>query len=354
MSQKTKTIFILAATIVGLLLLGLVTAFASPEGISTLGDFVWFDENGNGIKDESPEWGDSGIDGVLVNLYLDDGSTQGAFDPGDTLTKSMVTGDNPGTQDVEHGWYDFTELGTPLGWWVEIADSNFEHGGALEGYEYTGDQGPNPYNGPEPRFVFLSDALTDYNDADFGYTLKNKVSLGNLVWHDPDNDGQYEPGDNEQGINGIQVLLYKDANGNGIPEPDAADGSAIKTTTTAHMTLDGVAHDGIYQFLDLTPSVPGDARTNYFVAVRVSDLTAQGYSYSSTGYSASPRDNDDADDGYPLSASGLQTSSDAPQSIAGSNYVVSSPFALTTGGQSSSLPPPIGAMPWVTQIQALI
>ena len=337
MSRKTKTILILAVTIVGLLLLGLVTAFASPGGISTLGDFVWFDENGNGIKDEGPEWGDSGIDGVLVNLYLDDGTVQGAFDPDDTLTKSMNTGDNPGTTGTEHGWYDFTELGTPLGWWVEIPDSNFDHGGPLEGYEYTGDNASNAYNGPEPRFVYLADTLTNYDDADFGYTLKDTVSLGNLVWHDPDNDGKYEPGDGEQGINGIQVLLYRDANGNGIPEPDAADGSAIKTTTTAQMTLDGELHDGIYQFLDLTPSTPGDATTNYFVAVRVSDLTAQGYSYSSTGYSANPLDNEDADDGYPLDTTSLQTTSADPQSITASTYVVSDPFTLTKGGQNASI-----------------
>ncbi|HEY53886.1 MAG TPA: hypothetical protein G4N94_10555 [Caldilineae bacterium] len=135
----------------GLLAAGL-TVFASPGGVSTLGDFVWFDENGNGVKDESPEWGNSGIDGVLVNLYLDD--ADGVFEPGtdDTLTKQMTTGDNPGTTEVERGWYDFTEIGDHLGWWVEIPDSNFDHGGPLEGYEYTGNNASNAYNGPEPRY----------------------------------------------------------------------------------------------------------------------------------------------------------------------------------------------------------
>jgi hypothetical protein len=167
--------------------------------------------------------------------------------------------------------------------------------------------------------------------------LKNIVAIGNLVWYDPDNDGKYEPGDGEQGINGIQVLLYRDANGNGIPEPDAADGSAIKTTTTAQMTLDGELHDGIYQFLDLTPSTPGDPTTNYFVAVLSSDLIAQGYGYSSTGYSSQPLSNEDTDDGYPLNTTGLQASSYGPQSIAASTYVVSNPFVVTKGGQNASI-----------------
>ncbi len=337
MSRKQFSL-IMALAIVGLIVVGLATAFASPGGISTLGDFVWFDENGNGIKDEGPEWGDSGIDNVRVNLYLDDGD--GVFEPGtdDSLQKTMLTGDNPGTTEVEHGWYDFTQLGNRLGWWVEIPDSNFDPGGPLEGYEYTGNNAGNVYNGPEPRYVYLSDTLTDYNDADFSYTLKNIVSVGNLVWFDPDNDGVYEPNDGETGINDISVYLFKDANGNGIPEPGGADGSAVATTRTASATYDNVSHDGIYQFLDLTPSAPGDPTTNYFVALSSADLVAKGYSASSTGSSASPLDNEDHDDGYPLSNTLLDiTGSNRPESISASTYVVSKPFPLYKGAQSQSM-----------------
>ncbi len=309
MSRTTKTTIIITVALVSLLLTGLLTVFASPGGVSTLGDFVWYDENGNGAKDEGPEWGESGIDGVLVNLYLDDGTQQGVFDPDDTLTKQMTTGDNPGTTDVEHGWYDFTELGAPLGWWVEIADSNFEHGGALEGYEYTGENASNAYNGPEPRFVYLSDTLTDYNDADFGYTLKNIVAIGNLVWDDANGNSIVDAG--EPGIGNITVKLYRDANGNGAPEPDGADGAAIMTTVTDA--------DGIYQFLDVTPSTPGDAATNYFVAVVSADLKNQGYKNSSQGGDHDPDVNDNADDGLPAG-----------------DYVISQPFAATKGGQSNT------------------
>ena len=276
MYRKTKTTLVLTITIIGLLLTGLITVFASPGGVSTLGDFVWFDENGNGVKDEGPEWGDSGIDGVLVNLYLDDGDA--VFEPGagDTLEKSMNTGDDSGTSGIEHGWYDFTEVGDHLGWWVEIADSNFDHGGPLEGYVYTGNNASNAYNGPEPRFVYIPDTLTDYNSADFGYTLKDVVAIGNLVWYDANSDSTHQAG--EDGIGDIIVKLYRDVNGNGVSEPDDdvdGDGAPIATTTTGD--------DGIYQFLDVTPSTAGDATTHYFVAVERGDVTTLGYTTSSAG-----------------------------------------------------------------------
>ena len=306
MTRKRKITLALATTIAALLFAGLMTVFA---GVSTVGDFVWFDENGNGVKDEGPEWGDSGIDGVLVNLYLDDGDV--VFEPGagDALEKSMTTGDNPGTTDVEHGWYDFTEVGDHLGWWVEIADSNFDHGGPLEGYEYTGDKGSNVYNGDEPRYVYIPDTLTDENNVDFAYTLKNIVAIGNLVWHDADGNSQYDAG--EAGIEGVTVKLYHDANGNGVPEPDGADGAAVATTTT-----DG---SGIYQFMDVTPSTAGDATTNYFVAVVTNDVKNKGYVNSSTGGNQNPDSNDNTDDGIPAG-----------------DYVVSQPFAATKGGQSNT------------------
>ena len=309
MSRKTKITLTLAVTIVGLLVLGLVTAFASPGGVSTLGDFVWFDENGNGVKDEGPEWGDSGIDGVLVNLYLDDGDV--VFEPGtdDALQKSMTTGDNGGTTDVEHGWYDFTEVGDHLGWWVEIADSNFNPGGPLEGYEYTGNNASNVYNGVEPRYVYIPDTLTDYNDADFAYTLKDIVAIGNLVWDDDNANSTFDGG--EAGIDGVTVMLYRDVDGDGVPEPDGDDSSAIMTTTTSG--------GGIYQFLNVTPSAANDPTTNYFVAVVSSDVKNLGYLSSSPGGDQNPDGGDNIDDGIP----------------AGS-YVVSQPFAATKGGQTDT------------------
>ena len=338
MTNKTKTVFTMTIAAVVLLTVGLLTVFA---GTNTLGDYVWFDENGDGIQNEGPEWGDEGIDGVLINLYIDNGDA--SFNPGtgsgyDTLEKSMTTGDNPNTSETEHGWYDFTDLGDGLGWWVEIADSNFEHGGPLEGYEYTGENAPSePNSGPEPRYVRFDTSPIDYNYADFPYTLKNIVSVGNLVWYDPDNDGKYEPADGEYGINGIHVYLFQDKNGNGIPEPGAGDGDYIAQTETAQVVIDGETHDGIYQFLDLTPSTPGSNSTYYFVAVSSADLDSNGYSSSSSGFSDSPLDNEDMDDGYPFINNTTQSQKGASPSATNSTYVTSKTFPLTKGGQPDSL-----------------
>ncbi len=163
----------------------------TPQGASTLGDFVWHDSNVNGVKDESAEWGASGIDGVVVNLYLDD--MDGAFEPGtdDTFVATLTTGDDSNTTGTEHGWYDFVNI-TANGnaYWVEIDDSNFDPGGVLEGYVYTGNLANNVYNGEEPRFVYMGDPIMDYNDADFGYALPG-IELVKTAGNAADGETEY-------------------------------------------------------------------------------------------------------------------------------------------------------------------
>jgi len=170
----------------------------APQGASTLGDFVWHDSNVNGAKDESAEWGSSGIDGVVVNLYKDD--LDGVFEPNgdDTLVGTLTTGDDSSSGTTEHGWYDFVNI-TANGnaYWVEIPDSNFASNGALEGYVYTGNLGSAPHNGPEPRLIYLGDPIMDYNDADFGYakaSIELVKTAGNAA------DGQVEYIDHPQQI----------------------------------------------------------------------------------------------------------------------------------------------------------
>ena len=182
MNRNSNHLFSLRTliAIIGVLALTLFTQMTvshadtySPHGASTLGDFVWHDSNVNGAKDEGPEWGSSGIDGVKINLYKDD--MDGVFEPGsdDTFVNSLTTGDNGSTANTEHGWYDFTNI-TANGnaYWVEIDDSNFGSGGVLEGYVYTGNlDNTLSYSGEEPRFVYMNIPIMDYNDADFGYAL---------------------------------------------------------------------------------------------------------------------------------------------------------------------------------------
>ncbi len=61
-----------------------------------LGDFVWKDDNANGIQD----LGELGVDNVIVELYDGLGN----------LIATTVTGDDYSTAAVETGFYQFTGL----------------------------------------------------------------------------------------------------------------------------------------------------------------------------------------------------------------------------------------------------
>ena len=57
------------------------------------------------------------------------------------------------------------------------------------------------------------------------------AQIGNFVWTDLNRNGLQDVG--EPGRDGITVNLYRDVNGNGIPEPGGADGTSIASTVTA-------------------------------------------------------------------------------------------------------------------------
>src|SRR5262249_16806876 len=69
----------------------------------------------------------------------------------------------------------------------------------------------------EPPTPGLADDALDNNGnymVDFG--LFRPLSLGNLVWLDADNNGAVSGG--ETGIAGVTVRLYRDNDGNGVPD----------------------------------------------------------------------------------------------------------------------------------------
>jgi len=70
-------------------------------GKSTLGDFVWFDTNSDGIKDP----GETGINGVIINLY----DSTGLVTTTVTMSDTGGIGDDTGTTNGD-GFYDFEVL----------------------------------------------------------------------------------------------------------------------------------------------------------------------------------------------------------------------------------------------------
>ncbi|MBK8952960.1 MAG: carboxypeptidase regulatory-like domain-containing protein [Chitinophagaceae bacterium] len=96
------------------------------------------------------------------------------------------------------------------------------------------------------------------------------MNIGNYVWYDKNNDGIQDA--NETGISGVSVKLYKDVDGNNIP-----DGAAAATTTTVA--------GGAYNFSGLTPG-------NYIVGITAPAGYAMGYTTTS---SLLPNNDDNTD-----------------------------------------------------------
>ena len=176
-----------------------VVAVSAATACGSIGDYVWFDTNGDGIQNETPT---DGLNGITVTLTLPDGSTI-----------TTVTTNNPTTG--EPGWYTFDNL--PAG-----------------NYTVTIGTGPNGSELTTPGVinVVLTDGQ-DYTDADFGFTELG--SIGDYVWFDTNGDGIQNETPTD-GLNGITVTLT-------LP-----DGSTITTVTTNNPTT---GEPGWYTFDNL-------------------------------------------------------------------------------------------------------
>ena len=189
-------------------------------GNSSIGDYVWADEDGAGDQDGS----ESGIFNVTVDLVLD-ANSNGVIDGGDSTLTTQTTNAS--------GFYNFTGLDAGS-YIVTVTDTN----GALTGLVLTG--------GPEPHAVSL--AMNDaYDTADFGYNDPGDASIGDYVWADDNGDGVQDG--SESGIENVTLDLIDDANGNGVID----GGEAVLATQTTNAS-------GIYGFTGLDAG-------NYIVSV---------------------------------------------------------------------------------------
>ncbi len=195
----------------------------------TIGDTVWHDVDGDGVRDPN----EPGIGGVTVDLY-EDVNVNGIVDAGDTFVARATT-------DI-HGHYIFNNVieGRYL---VTVSDT----AGALAGMTKTaGAAGVNDNSQADPYLVILGNGETNLT-ADFGYTTAGgvggggAVSIGDLVWRDMNGDGTYDAGA-EAGIPGVTLLLTRDLNGNGVADPGEPTFGVLTTDATGH-----------YLYADLPP-----------------------------------------------------------------------------------------------------
>ncbi len=111
----------------------------------------------------------------------------------------------------------------------EIAWNSFSHVGS-----YDSDPGVG---------VTVQDLLAS-EPRKVGITVPERMSVGNRVWRDADNNGTINaPDDSTPGIANVTVNLYRDANNDGI-----ADGAAIATTTTdtgGYYLFSNIAYDSV-------------------------------------------------------------------------------------------------------------
>ena len=233
----------------------------APPRVS-IGNFVWFDANNDGIVNEDDAT--SGVDGVTMNLYSADADTDGNGQLSAAelaaatalATTDTATDARPGATNGLKGYYSFLDLAQGR-YMICTAASNFASGGPL--FEYTNSPVPagvgdtqtdvnNHGSIPEGGTLATAgtcstpidlqlgqeptgDGTTPDDDADntSDYTIDfgfwHGYSLGNRVWCDTDNSGTVDGND---GTGGCASL--------GLPNVAVAlmdcEGTTLNTTMT--------------------------------------------------------------------------------------------------------------------------
>ena len=193
--------------------------FNTPTQYASIGDFVWMDNDGDGIQDA----GEAGVAGVVISL----------FNSSDVLVASTISD--------ARGFYRFDRVNpgqyrigvtTPPGTIVTLIN-----------------QGGNDAADNDINTTGLYAGRTDLITLTTGQTISNvdiglfitdatRYSIGDRVWNDINNNGIQDAG--EPGIPSVELSLYKPG-ADGLP--NTADDIYIATTIT-----DGF---GVYQFNDL-------------------------------------------------------------------------------------------------------
>ncbi len=208
-----------------------------------VGDYVWVDQNGNGLQDV----GEPGVQGVKVTLF-DNATgqpvTQDAF--GNPITaqttdangKYLFTNLPGGSYYVQ---FDLTTL--PAGYVITKANTGDD--AADSDADATGKTAPTPV---------LKDGEQDLT-LDLG--IYQPASIGDYVWLDKDVDGVQDAG--EPAVQGVQVALFK------------ADGSPATDVNGNPVTPQMTDVNGKYQFTNLPPDayyVQFTPPANYFISTQ--------------------------------------------------------------------------------------
>jgi hypothetical protein len=206
---------------------------------ASLGDYVWADNNGDGVQND----GATGQNGVIVNLYRDvDGD--GVAEPGGGDGAAIQS-----TATASGGSYQFSNL-SPGSYFVQF-DLTPVPGATFTSQDQGGNDALDSDANPASGVTAVTDLASGENDPDWDAGLVTGVaSLGDFVWEDLNGNGMQDGG--EPGIENVTVSLFT---GGGTPQG----------STTADS-------NGLYAFASLAPG-------NYYVI-----FTAPGgYAFTTRG-----------------------------------------------------------------------
>lgn len=191
-----------------------VPVVSAPRG--SIGNYVWQDSNEDGIQDD----GENGINGIVVKLYAT---------PGGEPVAQTVTRD----QDGKAGYYLFQGLleGTYYVHFSIPADYGVTVPEAGDDREL--DSNKTDENGYTEAIII---GPSQWDDLSIDLGLVPRGEIGDYVWLDGNRDGLQN--DDDAGINGIEVRLYK---GTVTGEPAAV----------AYTADDKDGNPGYYLFDDL-------------------------------------------------------------------------------------------------------
>lgn len=185
----------------------------ATTALNSIGDFVWYDLNKNGIQDP----GEAGVPGITVTLY---NATTGA------VVKTTTTN--------AQGLYMFTDVAAGS---YTIGFSNLPAGYAFSPADAGADGVDSDVNPATGRTATITVAGSgnvittwDAGIVSNPNVFDSKASIGDFVWNDLNNNGIQDAG--EPGVAGVTVTLY------------AADGTTVVATTTTDAL-------GNYQFSNL-------------------------------------------------------------------------------------------------------
>jgi protocatechuate 3,4-dioxygenase beta subunit len=185
----------------------------SAPSTASLGDFVWLDEDVDGVQDA----GESGVENVTVNLYTGN----------DVLVDTTTTDAT--------GFYEFTNL-LPGDYYVEfVPPTGYALTFANSGVTDLDDSDADPVTGQ----TAVTTLTAGENDPTWDAGLYQTLRLGNRVWFDVNNNGRFDAG--EQPVPGVLMELL-----DGVGNPFLLPATGLPLTTTTDV-------DGIYQFENLPP-----------------------------------------------------------------------------------------------------